>query len=247
MIPKIIHQTTSDPAKLDLRIADNIEFLKSNNPGWEHRLYSDEDLRKYLKANLSAAGFQTVQKLNHKYSVVLADLFRYVVLYVEGGVYLDIKSTARKPLDSVISDDDAYILSQWSNKAGEQYQGAGLHPELVRVPGGEFQQWHIVSTPRHPFLKYVIQNTIFNCANYHPNWFGVGKMGVLRLSGPICYTLTIAPLRFRHKHRIATAEQLGFEYSIYPKQGNAEYHSMRPDHYSRQIEPIFPYSKIDPG
>lgn len=239
MIPKIIHQTTSDPAKLDAEILDNIAFLKSNNPGWEHRLYSDQDLRKYLKGNLSSAGYEAIQKLNPKYNVVLADLFRYLVLFAEGGVYLDIKSTARKPLDSVISKDDTFILSQWPNRLGEQTQGAGLYPELVRIHGGEFQQWHIVSIPHHPFLKNVIQNAMFNCGNYHPSWFGVGKIGVLRLSGPICYTLAIAPLRFRYKHRIATAEQMGFEYSIYPKRGDNEYHSLNPNHYSRQKGPIF--------
>ncbi len=37
-----------------------------------------------------------------RYGVVLADIFRYLVIYNEGGVYLDIKSTVNRPLDEII-------------------------------------------------------------------------------------------------------------------------------------------------
>lgn len=241
MIPRIIHQTCPNPAKLDSKTLENIAFLKANNPGWEHRLYSDEDMRDYLRVHLSSDDYRIIQKLNPGYNVVLADLLRYLLVFNEGGVYLDIKSTARKPLASVLKEQDTFILSQWANKMGQQFQGAGIYPELVRVPGGEFQQWHIVASARHPYLKTVIQSVLFNCANYHPAWFGVGKIGVLRLSGPICYTLAIAPIRLRHQHRIEDAAALGFQYTIYPKVGGAEHHTLGPDHYSRQREPIFPF------
>lgn len=240
MIPKIIHQTCADPKKLDSSIRKNIAFLKKNNPHWEHRLYSDGEVKEFLRSHLPPRDFELLKSLNPKYNVVLADLFRYVAMYVEGGVYLDIKSTAKLPLDTALKPDDAFILSQWPNKLGEEYQGTALYPELARIPGGEFQQWYVVSTPRHPFLKKVINDTLFNCAHYHPAWFGVGKIGVLRLSGPICYTLGIAPLRHLYKHRITTTATLGFEYSIYPRKGNIEFHCRNPDHYSRQTELIFP-------
>jgi mannosyltransferase OCH1-like enzyme len=239
MIPKKIHQICIGSLKLKPEIVKNISFIKSNNPGWEHRLYFDEEAREYLKSNLGPDDCRTIQKLNPKYNVVLADLIRYFLIYNEGGVYLDLKSTARKRFDAVLKPEDSYILSQWPNRVGQQYPGVGIHPDLVRIPGGEFQQWHIVSCPRHPFLKNVIQNTLFNCANYHPNWFGVGKMGVLRLSGPICYILAIAPIRLLHSHRIDDVTNLGFQYTIYPKQSNIEFHTRSQNHYSRQVEPIF--------
>jgi mannosyltransferase OCH1-like enzyme len=239
MIPKIIHQTCPDPDKLDPRTLENIAFLKANNPGWEHRLYSDADVRAYLKTHLAHDDLRTLERLNPKYNVVTADLMRYLLIYEEGGVYLDIKSTARNPLDSVLQPDNHFVLSQWPNRLGQMAQGAGLHPELIRVPGGEFQQWHVIACPRHPFLKCVIQAALLNCAQYNPGWFGVGKMGVLRLTGPICYTQAIAPVLSLHPHSIGDALAMGLVYSIFSTIRNPRPQELDPGHYSRQIEPIF--------
>lgn len=239
MIPKIIHQTCQNPAKLDSQTLDNIAFLKANNPGWEHRLYSDEEALAYFHEHLAPDDLRTLQRLNPKYNVVLADLLRYLVIFNEGGVYLDIKSTAQRPLDHVLKPEDSFLLSQWPNKLGQIAPGAGLYPELVRVPGGEFQQWHVIAKARHPFLSNVIRNALFNCAHFNIGWFGVGKIGVLRLTGPICYTQAIAPLLSLYHHRFVDSAAIGLHYSIFSTRGNPRPQEQDPAHYSQQHEPIF--------
>lgn len=238
MIPKIIHQTHPDPTRLPGELAENVERLKARNPGWEHRLYGDEEVRVFLRAQLGAERFSLVEKIHPGYGVVLADLFRYAMIHDQGGVYLDIKSTCEPPLSALIRDDDAFLLGQWQNRIGERYTAAGFHPELAMVPGGEFQQWHVIAARGHPFMAAVIDRVLFNIRNYHAAWCGVGKTGVLRLSGPICYTLTIHPMLGSHPWRPINALRAGLRYSIYQERGLGDVHTAASDHYSNMRVPI---------
>lgn len=237
-IPRIIHQTCNNPAALPEEIIENIEKIKTLNPRWQYRIYSDADVFDYFSDNLSPKTVDTLQRINPKYGVVLADLFRYLMIYHTGGVYLDIKSTMSRPLDEVIREDDVYLLSQWRNRLGEEFVGAGLYPELTMIPGGELQQWHVIAQPDHPFLSRVISQVIDNLESYNANWFGVGKVGVLRLSGPICYTLSILPIIVRHPYRLVDIQNLGFAYSLYKELGRKNYHADSQSHYSKATEPI---------
>jgi len=239
-IAKIIHQTCKNPDSLDNAISANIEALKQRNPSWEYRIYSDAEVLAYIKQHLGNSVYGLLQRLNPEYGVILADLFRYLVIYNEGGVYLDIKSGALKPLDEVIKDTDIYLLSQWRNKLGEEFTGAGLFPELTRVPGGELQQWHIVAAAGHPFLAAVIRQVIQNIESYDSRWTGVGFLGVMRLSGPICYTLSIMPLLGKHSHRLVDMQDLGFQYSMLATRQHKFAHVRNnPEHYSKATTPLF--------
>jgi mannosyltransferase OCH1-like enzyme len=238
-IPKTIHQTLPHFLGIPEEIQRNIRFLRNTNPAWTHRLYDDKSIKAYLKAQLTADDYRQIERVNPKYGVVLADLFRYLVIYNEGGVYLDIKSTAKLPLDSVLQDSMTYLLSQWRNKKGEEFDGAGLYRELGDSRyGGEFQQWHVIARPNHPFLKRVIERAITNIRSYTARSFGVGKIGVLRLTGPICYTLAIVEILREHDFQKVDIQNLGFQYSIYRELGDRDRHTKNATHYSRQKEPI---------
>jgi hypothetical protein len=142
------------------------------------------------------------------------------------------------PLDSVLSEEDTYVVSQWDNRMGGKYAGYGVFPELQRIPGGEFQQWHIIATQKHPLLRYVLASVFHNIEIYSPYWFGVGKIGVLRLTGPICYSLTLAPALGRFSHRFVTTQEIGFEYSFYPRVNGVDQHTLEKNHYSNLKSPI---------
>jgi len=237
-IEKHIFQTCPDRHAIRPELAENIEKIKRLNPQWQHTLFDNQAMWQYFEANFDAQIMDMLARVNPKYGVVLADLFRYLVIYNQGGVYLDIKSTMDVPLDEVIRPDDELILSQWRNRLGEEFPSAGLYPELTRIPGGEFQQWHVIASAGHPLLQIVINEVLLNIKNYSPFWFGVGKVGVLRLSGPICYTLSLAPHISRHKARLVDIQSMGFVYSIYKKLGDKDFHSKEPGHYSLLTEPI---------
>ena len=237
-IPKKIHQTALSLEGLAPEIRKNMARLKSLNPDWQYSVYSKAEQLDYIKAHISSADFEEVERINPIYGVVVSDLFRYLMIYNEGGVYLDLKSAAKKPLSEVLKPQYSFLISQWRNKLGEKYATAGLHPELSHVPGGEFQQWHVIAKAKHPFLKAVIDQTLYNIRTYSPDGFGVGKMGILRVSGPICYTNAIRPLLGHYPADIVDIESLGIQYSIYEDLGDKGRHRNAPGHYTHTNQPV---------
>lgn len=235
-IPRVIHQIYFSNKPMSDALKSNIEALKRMNPEWEHRLYDERSMRLYLEQNYSSAVTRRFDKLNPAYGAALADFFRYLVLYRSGGVYLDIKSSARFPFDRVIARDDQYLISQWRNNEDGRFKGWGVHPEIGHVPGGEFQQWNLAAAPGHPFLKAVIENIIRNIDVYNPALHGTGQLGVLRVTGPIAYTLAIAPILGQHPHKFVDAEEdLGLSYSIFDGESHAK---LFREHYSSLSAPV---------
>ncbi len=206
-IPKIIHQTVASKEGLHPAYEANIARLKAANPGWEHRLYDNADIEAFIAANYDAAMLKAYRRLNPVYGAMRADFFRYLLMYKQGGVYLDIKSSCREPLDAILRLDESYLLSHWRDERW------GRYPELG--PLGEYQQWHIVAAPGHPFLATVIQRINENIARYTPGRDGTGRLAVFRLTGPIAYTLAIEPVRNQHPHRLVDAEMMGFVYTVF--------------------------------
>lgn len=238
MIERNIYQTISSIKSVPPEIQKNIEFLKNNNPTWNYQLYEDDEVWSLLEAFLPQKYVLALKRISPKYGVALADVFRYVIVYMKGGVYLDIKSTCLKKLDEIIKEDDSYLISQWQNRLGEIHSGFGFYPELARVPGGEIQQWHVISTSKHAFLEEVISRVIFNIKHYNKNLMGVGKIGVLRLTGPIIYTQTIYNMLGKYRFRIINSRESGLIYSIYEEMGKRGFHALKNDHYSKQKDPI---------
>lgn len=213
-IPRIIHQTY--PGKsLPEALRDNVANLASANPDWDHRLYDDEAIERFILDHYPRQILEAYLKIRPEYGAARADLFRYLAVYRLGGVYLDIKSRVTRPIEKVIRGDEGIILSKWRNGPGNVHQGFGLHPELSKLQGGEFQQWHVIAASGHPFLRAVILGVLSNVDRYSPWKFGVGRNGVFRLTGPIAYTLAIHPLLGSAPARIVADEtELSLEYSI---------------------------------
>lgn len=233
-IPKIFHQTY--PGKeLPPLLAQNRANIMAMNPGWDCRLYNNNDIDSFILKNYGEKVLNQYNRINPQYGAAKADFFRYVLLYKVGGVYLDVKAAPTRPFDSMIQAGDRYLLSYWSNnKKDEEYEGFGLHAELG--PEGEFQQWMIISAPGHPYLKAVIDTVLQNIDRYFPSLHGVGKQ-VLQLTGPIAYTHAIKRILHAHPHRFTDSFQdLALKYSIVPKYTHKNLFNT--PHYSTLTSPI---------
>ncbi len=100
-IPKIIHQTFKT-RNLPPELQENVDKLKAKNPGWEYRFYDDSDIIKFISTFYGYEILTYFERINPKYGAARADLFRYLLMYIYGGVYLDIKSTFTRPIDEVL-------------------------------------------------------------------------------------------------------------------------------------------------
>lgn len=105
-IPKIIMQTwkTKDiPRHWRSRVS-----IQALMPDWKYYLMTDEDNLNFVKTYFPdfVSHFQMFE-----YPIQRADAIRYMWLYVNGGVYLDLDLELMKPLDDLFYEDkDLYVV-----------------------------------------------------------------------------------------------------------------------------------------
>jgi len=197
------------------------------NPGWKYTLYDNNEQYEYIKKYFHPYFLETYKRINSKYGAARADFFRYLLMYREGGVYIDIKSACKLPFDFIIKPNDEYLLAHWHIIHDTGELGTSL---------GEFQQWHIICKPKHPFLNAVIRKVIKNIYEYDVQLHGVGKPGVLKVTGPVPYTKAIVPILKNHKHRLfETESDIGL---VYNNIGQNHTSLFKNKHYSKIREPI---------
>ena len=88
IIPLNIFQTWHTK-QLPPMMLKNTEFIKQSNPAFNYMLFDDNDCREFIKNNFKVDvlnAFDTLIPGAYK-----ADLWRYCVLYIIGGIYIDIK------------------------------------------------------------------------------------------------------------------------------------------------------------
>ncbi len=219
LIPKFIYQTCPDKTKLHPKFLENIDFIKLMNPDWGYRLFDHHDRREFIEKHYPIDYLKAYDSLQSDYGAAKADFFRYLLIYELGGVYLDLKSRPNLPLSDVIQKDDAFILSEWDNGKDGEFPGAGCWGRYGVL--SEYQQWHVIAMPKHPYLKAVIEQVKNNIENYDPFKFGFGRIGTLRTTGPIPYTLSIKPIQEEFPHRKVQIKDLGVQYSIFADDLNA--------------------------
>ena len=172
MIPKHVWQCfkTKD---LNPVLKSHIERLKKMNPEWIFHLYDDEDIRSFIKEYYDKDMLNTFNMITS--GAGKADLWRYLVLYQFGGLYLDLDSEIITPLDQWIKETDRCILSQ---------EGCTQPPELCPYPGVNrcMVQWALIYEPKHPFMKATIDQVVNNIKNK------INIHNLLICTGPVVYT-----------------------------------------------------------
>jgi autotransporter strand-loop-strand O-heptosyltransferase len=202
-IPKIIHQTFKTNDFPD-EIKKSIQSLKDMNPDYEYRFYDNNDCLEFIKQNYDKETLNLYESINPNYGSARADFFRYLLMYKVGGVYLDLKSSTTKPLNETILPTDEYLLTHWMGRDWS---------DLLNYYHGEFQNWHIICRPNHPFLKKTIELVKQNIKNYKGE---KGKLSVLSLTGPIVYSKAIISLldKFKTNHTDSPVREFKLENEI---------------------------------
>lgn len=237
-IPKIIHQT-SNSSLLSSEVEANVTRLKELNPGWDYRHYTDEAMFQFIQQEYPSDVVNAFNSINPEYGAARADFFRYLLMFKVGGVYLDIKSSCALPFDEIIHSTDQMVLATWNNGQGMPYANWGYHTQLPEFRLGEFQQWHIITKPNHPFLYGAILQVMRNIKGYVDNGSHIGAKGVLETTGPIAYSRAIAPLMLTFPHRLAgNHDDLGLIYSIYGGANPFSHRELGSRHYTELTSPL---------
>ncbi|MGV8952999.1 MAG: glycosyltransferase family 32 protein [Cypionkella sp.] len=213
-IPRVIWQTTKDRQTIAPELAGCVAKLKAMHPGWEHKLHDDTSQLELLQSLCSERFLQAYARIEPRYGAARSDLFRYVMLFLHGGVYLDLKSGTTRPLEQILRPEDRYIISQWDNAPGGQFETIRFHKRLRDVPGGEYEQWFIIAEPGHAFLAKTLENALQNIKTYNPFRFQEGSNGVINVTGPVVYTQSIRSIETQHPSRRICAWPEGLRYTV---------------------------------
>jgi mannosyltransferase OCH1-like enzyme len=111
MIPKIIWQTHKvEYSKLPEYMLECSNTWKKMNPEYEYRYLDDNDMDSFI---LEHFGEEWLNILNScPIKIMKVDTFKYMLLYVYGGVYADIDYICSAPIDSWSEKEQNLIIFQ---------------------------------------------------------------------------------------------------------------------------------------
>jgi hypothetical protein len=107
-IPRIIHQTWFEEIDYDKYPKTSRLMESFRQSGWEHRFYTDDMMAAFLTTHFP----KQVQQAYHDLlpGAFKADLFRYCVLLIHGGLYADIDILLESNLDAAIEPDVGFFI-----------------------------------------------------------------------------------------------------------------------------------------
>lgn len=229
-IPKVVVQTCPDKDNLPSKILENIDTMVGINPGWDFQLFNDHDIDSFVKEVYGEQVLSYFRRIDDSYGAAKADLFRYLKLYADGGVYLDIKSSATIPLDSVLRPDDSLVLSYWGCQS-DNYKRVFYSALPDFLTDGEIAQWYIIASPGHPLLRKVILEVLRRIDHYNPYEDGVGWTGTVCTTGPVVYSTVIASSLINNVSESASCrwvnifDDFGFKYSVFDRSSDSTFHA----------------------
>jgi hypothetical protein len=113
-----LFQTYHDKSKIPQDIYKNIAQYA---PEYTHIVLDDKEIDTFMKYHFKDNVLNTFYSL--KSGAHKADLARYCLLYIYGGLYMDIKVELIKPLSAIFNKGDDVFYSVISSKADHIHQG----------------------------------------------------------------------------------------------------------------------------
>ena len=162
LIPKIIYRTWLN-STLPEPFNTAWQFTQTHNPTFAQMLFTDQDMDLFMEKHhqlhpvFGESAYKAFYAINPVYGTARADLFRYLLLYEYGGIYLDAKSAARN-ISKVIHQKDEFVTSHWPLHSIVRFWSF-LHLQRFH---GEYQQWWLASTAQHPTMKAIINKIVSN-------------------------------------------------------------------------------------
>lgn len=162
---KIWQSWKVDPLDFEERDLICARSWVSKNPGYRYEVLTDSNDMQYVETHFGPNGLDrpnivyVYQSLTAK--IIKADLLRYLVMYIEGGLYVDIDVEALKPIDRFIPDTSRFHEQDIDMIIGvevDQPQFAD-HP-ILGPKSMSFCQWTFMCKPRLPVMLHLVENIV---------------------------------------------------------------------------------------
>ncbi len=123
-IPRIVHRIWLGDQPMSEEFVEYGETWKAHHPGWEHRLWTEDNLPSDLRRREVFEAFRAPAERS--------DLLRYELLWRYGGVYVDTDMECLRPIDELVERVDFFAAA---HKKGRQLNNSPIgaaagHPIL---------------------------------------------------------------------------------------------------------------------
>ncbi len=142
------------------------------NPEFSCHLFDDADIENYIRERWAPDFLDFFHAL--PIGAMKADLWRYLILASEGGVYSDIDSLCLLP------------IREW------QFKGYASAPHVLLIDldsnQSQFCQWTFAATPGHPAMQYVCKYVLKQWKKKGIQTNKDGTINVLATTGPALFS-----------------------------------------------------------
>lgn len=108
-IPKVIYQTFKT-SKIPWITRLYIWNFRRKNKEFDYEFYDDVRIDSFIKSYFSLEVYDAYSKL--QIGAAKADFFRYAILYIHGGIYLDLDSDILISLNKVLRVEDVAVITR---------------------------------------------------------------------------------------------------------------------------------------
>lgn len=144
--PRILHQTWKREA-IPSCWAPFRHSWRTNHPDWEHRLWTDDDLRRLVQDCYS--WFLPMYDAYPKH-IMRVDAARYFLLHRHGGLYVDLDFESLRPIDPLLSGCEVMFgCEPPAHVALDAPRARGLERIVCNAL--------MASTAEHPFWEHVFE------------------------------------------------------------------------------------------
>lgn len=232
-IPKLVFYTF-ESNNLTNEVKNIIEHNKKISSNYKFNFYEKKDRELFILNNFDLETYNAYKCINPNLGVCQADFWRHCVLYVFGGVYLDIKTKMLLNLDNIIQRKDQFILD--------------FPKDIYEKPS--YDQGVLMCVPKHPYNYFMIKRMVEEIKlRRFPKISNKSmatpiKQIILRFSGPIKLGEIISEFCQRNKpiHRCINIKS--FFYYDYNAIMNLYLHN-KMLHYSSEEQSLYNDKPLD--
>ena len=242
-IPNIVYQTWVNPV-FPYMHARALQRFRRMNPDYTFSFFDDQRMAQYMDSYFAG---HPILELFHGDQMPSgkADIWRYCMIFREGGVYCDIDSALAVPLSELVHEESSEIISFEKDKWKDHLSIGGYADPEVFLPGPPDSIKSNLDYPEHSIINWLlcfekgspILEELINLIVRHAHFYRNKKFEDVSLAGnhftgPLAFTQAVWMWMQKSGKR---PEQCGIDFSgegIF-KQGELDY-SQSPHHSTRK-------------
>ncbi len=183
-IPPVVYQTWVDN-KFGKTHTRSLLNFRNINKNLSFKIFTNSMMEEYMQENWGNKSIYMIFK-NSLIGPLKSDIFRYCILYDQGGYYFDISRGCKIPLTKLHDKNTKFIITYEDTDCYIPPNNSNIL--LFKRPFSHILQWGLAFEKKNKFLKLLINEITKAYPYYKDKTFENPKLAILNFTGPGMYT-----------------------------------------------------------